>query len=113
MVKESSIPKRMKELRVRRGLNQAALARISNITPAAISQIESGERNPSLEIAQRIVRALNVSIDYFVGSSEIENEYAILLEWKEFYETFINLEQRDRELLIKQSQYMKEISSKE
>ena len=94
---------RLKELRLKRKLNQSELARMSNITPSAISQIEAGERTPSLAILRRLAKSLDVSIDYLAGKSNTENERHVFKQWLEFYQDFLCLSEIDRELLIKQT----------
>jgi XRE family transcriptional regulator of biofilm formation len=49
--------------REKKGLTQVALAKKAGITQAYLAQIESGERkNPSLDILQRLAKALRVPI---------------------------------------------------
>ena len=55
-----NIGKAIKELRKEQGLNQAELAKSSNITQAALSQIENGKR-PGTTTIVNLAKALNVS----------------------------------------------------
>ena len=61
------ISSKIKSLRSSIGWNQADLARQAGVTPAAISQIEKGERVPSLVVAKKIASALSVSLEVLIG----------------------------------------------
>jgi transcriptional regulator with XRE-family HTH domain len=65
------IGKRVAEIREQVGQSQSALARAIGISQSAISQIESGERNPSYDMLRQIAKALGVSIPHLVGA-EVE-----------------------------------------
>lgn len=53
-------------------LTQKELSGITGITQADISRIESGTRNPSLNMIKKIARALNIQVKLeFVPMSEI------------------------------------------
>lgn len=68
-VKDRIIKKR-KEL----GLNQTELAKRAGLKPPAISQYESGARNPSYDAIIKLASALNVKVDYLVSGIESEND---------------------------------------
>lgn len=63
-----NLGKAIKTLRKNRELSQADLARLSNITQAALSQIENGKR-PGTTTLKKISKALDVpeSLIYVVG----------------------------------------------
>ena len=53
----------LRRLRVAKGLTQTKLARRAKITSEYVSMLESGaKRNPSLEVLQRISKALGVTV---------------------------------------------------
>jgi XRE family transcriptional regulator of biofilm formation len=53
----------LKTLREERGLNQVELGRKAKVTTAYISQLEAGKKvNPSLEVLQKLARALGVTV---------------------------------------------------
>lgn len=56
----------MKEVREFLDIPQNELAKRTGLTPAAISQIESGAREPQLRSVIKIAEALGVSIDRLV-----------------------------------------------
>lgn len=54
-----------KLIRLARGLSSAKLATMSGVSPNYISQIESNQRTPSLEIKEKLAKALGVSTRIF------------------------------------------------
>ena len=54
--------KRIRKLRMDRGLSQEKLAFLSNMHRTYIGGIERGERNPSLRNIEAIAKALDVSL---------------------------------------------------
>lgn len=65
------IGQRIAEVREQAGLTQSALARAMGISQSAVSQIESGERNPSYDMLRQVAKALDVSVAYLAGA-EVE-----------------------------------------
>ncbi len=49
--------------RKHRGLSLSELAAVCKLTPAAVSQIETGKRSPSIEKIKAIAAALSVDVD--------------------------------------------------
>jgi transcriptional regulator with XRE-family HTH domain len=66
-------PKRLREVREKRQLTQADLAKKARLQPTAISHFERGIRTPSYNNFRRLTDALNVSADYLMGRSELES----------------------------------------
>ena len=64
----SKIGPRIAKIRDDAGLTQSALARGVGTSQSAISQIESGERNPTFEMLRQIAHALSVEVTYLVGA---------------------------------------------
>ena len=54
--------KRVKAYRLEQKLSQEALAHEADSNRTYISDVERGTRNPSIEVVERIARALNVSM---------------------------------------------------
>ena len=54
--------KRVKEIRLKKEMSQAGLAKILGVHPTYISGIERGVRNMSLKNIDRIAKALGVKI---------------------------------------------------
>ncbi len=53
-----------------RGLPAAELAKACGVTAAAISQIESGKRKPSVTLLKKISRTLNVDLDTLTATGD-------------------------------------------
>lgn len=58
-----SIGKRLKAIRIKRGLTQQFLSELIQVSPTFISCLENGTRSMSLETLINIVNVLNVSAD--------------------------------------------------
>lgn len=54
--------KRVRKARKVIGLSQEALAHEADSNRTYISDVERGQRNPSIEVVERIAKALNVSM---------------------------------------------------
>ena len=60
---------RLKEFREKRGFSQKQLAFDVNVSARHIAFIENGSRNPSIELAFKIAKALNATLeDIFLPS---------------------------------------------
>lgn len=67
-MKEQHLGQRIVALREEKQLSQSALARLIGTSQSAISQIESGERNPSFSTIRELARALEVTPAHLVGA---------------------------------------------
>lgn len=56
--------KRLKELRLKKGLSQEALANIADLDRTYIPSIEKGERNVSITVIEKLAKALEVKITH-------------------------------------------------
>lgn len=63
--------KRLKELRVSRGLTQDDLARELNLVKSSISMYENGKRKPSFEVLEAIADYFNVNMDTLYSSAPV------------------------------------------
>jgi transcriptional regulator with XRE-family HTH domain len=52
----------LRRVREHAGLSQAQLARLADVRPATVSDIETGRHRPSLAVAQRLVHALGLTM---------------------------------------------------
>jgi len=108
-IDKNMLPKRITEERKKRGLSQAQLADKAGVTPGAISQIENGQRIPTIPVLSGIARVLGVSIDYLTGKSE-KSELEDLLQQEEiqiFFRGFQELDPEDQKTIIKQIEFMR------
>lgn len=60
----------LKKLRKEKGISQQALADAINISRVSVTQYESGTREPSLDVLNRIADVLGVSVDAILGRSD-------------------------------------------
>ena len=64
---------RLRQLRTERKLSQEELGKELHLGTSAISMYERGEREPDFEKLGMIADFFNVSIDYLLGKSDIQN----------------------------------------
>lgn len=69
---KTSFATRLKALRERQELNQGQLARELGISRGSISFYENGDRIPDIETFDMICDFFNVSYDYLLGKSDLE-----------------------------------------
>lgn len=63
---------RLRTTRVGASLSQTDLAERAGLTPAAISQIEAGERLPAFNTLAQLAEALKTSVGYLLGEEVAE-----------------------------------------
>lgn len=61
----------LKSLMDERGINQKWLAEAANTTEATISRYVNGIHQPNILLVVEIAKALNVSVDYLLGTTSI------------------------------------------
>lgn len=66
---------RLRETRELQRLTQNELARISGISQNQISRYEAGQTEPSSSVIGQLAHALNVTVDYLLGLTDIPNSY--------------------------------------
>lgn len=75
---DMSFGERILAVRKKRQLSQEALAKMIGVHPPVIGRYERGEVKPSIETAVKIAAALDVSLDYLVGTSQMETDPSTL-----------------------------------
>jgi transcriptional regulator with XRE-family HTH domain len=71
-----SIGEIIKTKREEKGFNLSEFARLIEISPGYLSQIENGRKtNPKLEIVLRIIHELDIDIEMLLGIEAIEDNY--------------------------------------
>ncbi|MDB4335167.1 helix-turn-helix domain-containing protein [bacterium] len=60
--------KRVKELRLKMGLSQEALAFKAGIDRTYMTDVENGKRNVSIQNIEKVIKALNVPVQIFYTS---------------------------------------------
>ncbi len=66
----AAVGARIREARESRGISLSALARSAGIGKATLSQLEAGDRNPTIETLYAICGPLGVPLSVVVGESE-------------------------------------------
>lgn len=70
-----SVSDQIKQCREALQMTKSELADKAGLTPAAITQFESGDREPSLESLKKLADALEISVNYLIGRSD-DKEFA-------------------------------------
>ena len=70
-------PERLKELRESRGLTQARLAELLEVSPRGYNRWETGAAAPRLDTLVKIAEILNVTLDELVGRTEAISQVEI------------------------------------
>ena len=106
---KTAIKQRISAEREKMGWTQVQLAEKAGITPAAVCQIEKGDRVPTIPVLYRIAQVLRVSLDYLTGQKDsIELKDALQnQELKTFFRKYQNLDEEDRRFIEK---YVKAMS---
>ncbi|MEA4815962.1 MAG: helix-turn-helix transcriptional regulator [Lachnospiraceae bacterium] len=68
-----NVGERIKEIRTAKKLKQSDIAEEAGISRIAIGNYERGERQPTIEIAVRIAKALGVSISDLVSDNDYDS----------------------------------------
>jgi transcriptional regulator with XRE-family HTH domain len=99
---KNRIAYRRKELE----LTQTELAQRAGLKPPAISQYESGARNPSYEALIKLSNALNVSTDYLIsGSNKISDNF--IDQKSEFIMKIVNsMSSQDKDKVIEYATFI-------
>ena len=72
---EETIGRRVRRLRLARGLSQKQLA-MPGVSYSYISRIESGNRKPTLNVLRKLARRLGVPLDYLETGAPVPAEAA-------------------------------------
>lgn len=65
MVMQQDIGQRLRAIRLRGGLSQRHLARVSGVANATISQIEAGRLNPTVSLLKKVLDGFPISMSEF------------------------------------------------
>lgn len=108
-MKKVNVGERIREERNNAGWTQTALAKRADITPSALSQIESGDRFPSTLLLTKVAKALSVSIDYLLGEKGEDAIYTGINndKLKSLFTGFKQLSAEDKETILKQIEWLK------
>ena len=108
-----SIAELIKRRRLELKMTQTQLASNANLTPAAISQFESGTRKPSFNTLSSLADALKVTTDYLLGKRK-QNYDDVLADPQValMFRGLIELPERDKETMLEFYQFLKDKNEK-
>ena len=66
---------RLKDLRKERKMTQVKLQIMTGIDQGDYSKVETGKRNMSFEQCKQLALALNTSMDYLAGLTDVKDPY--------------------------------------
>ena len=104
----------IKRRRLELEMTQTQLAANASLTPAAISQFESGTRKPSFNTLSSLADALKVTTDYLLGKRK--QNYDDLLADPQvglMFRGLMGLPEKDKEIMLEFYQFLKSKSDKE
>lgn len=108
-----SVSARIKRRRSKLGMTQTQLAKAAKLTPAAISQFESGARKPAFDTLSSLADALKVTTDYLLGKKE--HGYDDLLadpKVSMMFRGIMELSEKDKESMLEFYQFLKDKNEK-
>lgn len=71
---DNNIGYRISELRKQAGMSQFQLAKVLNIATSTLGMYETGKREPSLKVMNRIANYFNVTTDYLLGRPDKKDD---------------------------------------
>ena len=92
-------PKRLKELRQKKGLTQQNIADLVHVNRVTYTNWEKGNREPNFETLLKLASILNTTTSYLLGESDIQYGYGS----KEFEEYIQNSPDFFSEIFINQT----------
>lgn len=104
--------KRLKDLRIKKGLSQEDIGKFLSLSKQTISSYENGLRNPEPETLIKLAELLNVSVDFLLGRTEEPRPVESLIESalsddQELMPFWFELKKRpDLQILFKQTKDM-------
>lgn len=81
---------RLKQLRENKGLTQAELAKLVDISASSIGMYEQGRREPSQEVLLQFADFFNVSVDYILGRDKSSTKASHSLKDQRDLNEFLN-----------------------
>ena len=98
----------IKNRRMELNITQTELAKIAHLTPAAISQFESGARKPSFDTLSSLADALKVTTDYLLGKKA--KGYDDLLadpQVSVMFRGIMDLPEKDKQIMFQFYEFLK------
>ena len=109
-----SVATRIKDRRIALDVTQTRLAKEAKLTPAAISQFESGARKPSFDALSRLAEALKVTTDYLLGKKELDYEDLLAdPRVSVMFRGMMELSESDKEAMLEFYEFLKNRKEKQ
>ena len=104
----------IKRRRLELEMTQTQLAANASLTPAAISQFESGTRKPSFNTLSSLADALKVTTDYLLGKRR-QNYDDLLADPRVglMFRGLMDLPEKEKEIMLEFYQFLKSKNDKE
>ena len=77
-MKSNSFGKRLTEVRKDKKMSQDEIGKLVGVHGAVIGRYERDEVKPSIEMATQLAEALEISLDYLVGSTDVLLEKSVV-----------------------------------
>lgn len=108
-----SVAIRIKDRRTKLNITQTGLAKAAKLTPAAISQFESGARKPSFDALSKLAKALKVTTDYLLGMKQSGYDN-ILADPKVsvMFRGIMDLSEQDKQTMLEFYEFLKTKNAK-
>lgn len=90
--------KRIKELRIKKGITQYQLAELVSIDPKHISHIETGRSFPKADLIEKFAKALEIDYTEFFKTEHLENREIII---KNIHKMLKNISDEELKLIYK------------
>jgi transcriptional regulator with XRE-family HTH domain len=95
--------KRIKSLRLEKGLSQEEVAQAIGVTKSTISKYERGENEPGMAVAADLASFFNVSMNYIAGTTDEKQTLSL----GELEDLFLSLSEKDKLDAIKYIKFLK------
>ena len=89
-------PERLALLLKQKNITQKKLAQLTDVTEAVVSKYMKGNCNPKASALISIANALDCTVDYLLGLSDISNKNELTPEIKSIQRTRQSLSQKDK-----------------
>lgn len=73
------VNERVRKVRLYKKLGTQELARLADVSPAAISKLETQARMPRLDTLQKLARAMDISVSFLVGETRLDEDIHVAL----------------------------------